>query len=208
MKRLHLSWRVLVAGMLGIGAMLLAGCVTRPPPKPPSYAVLLDNPDGTTGAITITGSRGQVLITRSRFGATLDGSSQPCIFDQTQLDADFGEVLGARPILPVTFVLYFEGTSTTLTAESKALVSKVLAAIANRPVPDISITGHTDTLGSVASNERLGLDRAQLIAKIIADAKLQVIEVSVVSSGEADLAVKTPDETPEPRNRRVEISIR
>ena len=208
MKRLHRSWRVLAAGLLGFSALLLAGCVTRPPPKPPSYAVLLDNPDGTTGAITITGSRGQVLITRSRFGATLDGSSQPCIFDQTQLDADFSEVLAARPLLPVTFVLYFEGTSTTLTSESKALISKILAAIANRPVPDISIVGHTDTLGSAESNERLGLERAQLVAKFVSEAKLKVIEITVVSSGEADLAVKTPDETAEPKNRRVEITIR
>ena len=206
MKRLHQI--VLAAGLVGLCGGMLAGCVTRPPPRPPSYAVLLDNPDGTTGAITITGTRGQILVNRSRFGATLDGSAQPCIFDQTQLDSDFGEVLAARPQLPVTFVLYFGGTSTTLTTESQAQIAKILAAVSSRPVPDISIVGHTDTLGSAESNDRLGLERAQLIAKFIVDSGLKVIEITVVSRGESDLQVKTPDETPEPKNRRVEITIR
>ena len=177
MKRLHQI--VLVAGLVGLCGLMLAGCVTRPPPKPPSYAVLLDNPDGTTGAITITGTRGQILVNRSRFGATLDGSAQPCIFDQSQLESDFGEVLAARPQLPVTFVLYFEGTSTSLSTESQAQIAKILAAVSSRPVPDISIVGHTDTLGSAESNDRLGLERAQLIAKFIVDSGLKVIEITV-----------------------------
>ena len=206
MKRLHQI--VLVAGLVGLCGLMLAGCVTRPPPRPPSYAVLLDNPDGTTGAITITGTRGQILVNRSRFGATLDGSAQPCIFDQSQLESDFGEVLAARPQLPVTFVLYFEGTSTSLSTESQAQIAKILAAVSSRPVPDISIVGHTDTLGSAESNDRLGLERAQLIAKFIVDSGLKVIEITVVSRGESDLQVKTPDQTPEPKNRRVEITIR
>lgn len=199
-------WRVALAA--GLAVLILAGCVTRPPPKPPSYAVLLDNPDGTTGAITITGSRGSVLITRSRFGANLDGSAQACIFDQTQLDADFKDVLAARPQLPVSFMLYFEGTGTTLTAESRALIARILAAVASRPVPDVSVIGHTDTLGNAEANEKLGLDRAQLVAKLIAEAGLKVSELTVTSHGEFNLLVKTPDETPEPKNRRVEITIR
>ena len=199
-------WRAALTA--GLAVLILAGCVTRPPPKPPSYAVLLDNPDGTTGAITITGSRGSVLITRSRFGANLDGSAQACIFDQTQLDADFKDVLAARPQLPVSFMLYFEGTGTTLTAESRALIARILAAVASRPVPDVSVIGHTDTLGNAEANEKLGLDRAQLVAKLIAEAGLKVSELTVTSHGEFNLLVKTPDETPEPKNRRVEISIR
>ena len=142
MKRLHPIALMLAATLVGLTT---AGCVTRPPPKPPSYAVLLDNPDGSVGAITITGTRGQILVNRSRFGATLDGSAQPCIFDQTQLESDFGAVLAARPQLPVSFLLYFEGTGTTLTAESQAQIARILAAVANRPVPDVSIIGHTNS---------------------------------------------------------------
>lgn len=207
MQRHRQRWQLLTAGLLG-SVLLLAGCATPPPAKPVSYAVLLDNPDGTTGAITLTGAAGQVLVTRAGFGARLDGSAQPYSVDQARLNADFGAVLAARPHLPVTFVLYFDGTSTTLTADSKVLIANVLAEVSNRAAPDVSIVGHTDTLGSIESNERLGLDRAQAVAKLIADAGLKVIDLSVVSNGESDLLVKTPDETAEPKNRRVEITIR
>ena len=201
----RLSQIVLGAGLAGL---ILAGCVTRPPPKPPSYAVLLDNADGTTGAITISGTRGEVLVNRSRFGASLDGSAQACVFDQLQLESDFGAVLAARPQLPVSFLLYFEGTGTTLTADSQAQIARILSAVANRPVPDVSIIGHTDTVGEAAANERLGLERAQRVAKLIAAAGLKVSDLTIASHGEFNLLVKTPDETPEPRNQRVEITIR
>ncbi len=208
MQRDIQRWRILAAGLMGF-ALLMAGCTTPPPAaKPVSYAVLLDNPDGTTGAITLTGAAGQVLVTRAGFGAMLDGSAQSYSINQTRLNADFGAALAARPQLPVTFVLYFDGTSTTLTADSKAQITKVLADVSSRPAPDVSIVGHTDTLGSIESNERLGLDRAQAVAKLIADAGLSVIDLTVVSNGESDLLVKTPDETAEPKNRRVEITIR
>jgi outer membrane protein OmpA-like peptidoglycan-associated protein len=39
-------------------------------------------------------------------------------------------------------------------------------------------------------------------------AGLDASTVEVTSHGETDLLVKTPDETPEPRNRRVEIAVR
>mgnify|MGYP003346978311 FL=1 len=70
--------------------------------------MLLDNLDGTTGAITINTPKGQILVNRSRFGASLDGSAAACIFDQSQIDNDFGAAIGMRPMQPVTFVLYFE----------------------------------------------------------------------------------------------------
>ena len=207
MRRLHFSGRVLAAAAITTVGLLLAGYVTRPPP-PPSYAVLLDNADGSVGAITITGSRGQILVTRSRFGASLDGSSQPCIFDQAQIQSDFAEVLAARPQLPVSFLLYFEGAGTMRTAASQAQIARILAAVAGRPVPDVSIIGHTDTVGGAEANERLGLECAQLVAKLITAAGLKVSELTVTSHGEFNLLVKTPDETPEPKNRRVEITIR
>jgi outer membrane protein OmpA-like peptidoglycan-associated protein len=185
-----------------------AGCITRPPPKPPSYAVLLDNLDGSTGAITVNTPKGQFLVTRSRMGASLDGVGGACIFDTSQIEEDFGAAIASRPVPPVTFVLYFDGTGTTLTAESQALIAKILAAVAGRPVPDVSITGHTDTVGGAEANEKLGLARAQLIAQLITVAGLKVAELTVDSHGEFNLLVKTPDETPEPRNRRVEVTIR
>ena len=210
MKRHHpstLSRGTTLLLLMGLMA-LVVGCVTRPPPAPPSYAVLLDNPDGTTGAIMVNGAKGQILVNKTRFGATLDGSGVSCIFDQTQFEDDFKDVLAARPQLPVTFVLNFTDGGTTLSAESQALIEKVLAAVKGRPVPDVSIIGHTDTMGSAEDNEKLGLQRAQLVAKLLTAAGLKVADLTVDSHGEFNLLVKTPDDTSEPRNHRVEITIR
>ena len=43
---------------------------------------------------------------------------------------------------------------------------------------------------------------------LLTQAGLDASTINVTSLGEADLLIKTPDETPEPRNRRVEIAVR
>jgi outer membrane protein OmpA-like peptidoglycan-associated protein len=46
------------------------------------------------------------------------------------------------------------------------------------------------------------------IRNLLTEAGLDASTIDVTSLGEADLLIKTPDETPEPRNRRVEIAVR
>jgi outer membrane protein OmpA-like peptidoglycan-associated protein len=70
------------------------------------------------------------------------------------------------------------------------------------------IIGHTDTMGDPKANVALGLKRAMSVRGILVDAGLAASTVEVTSHGEADLLVKTSNNTPEPRNRRVEITVR
>lgn len=105
-------------------------------------------------------------------------------------------------------VVDFESGSATLTPQAtqaldqlgKALTSQQLAAY------NFKIVGHTDTVGAPATNQALSEQRANAVKSYleskfgIADTRLQASGV-----GEADLAVATPPNTPEPRNRRVEI---
>jgi outer membrane protein OmpA-like peptidoglycan-associated protein len=72
----------------------------------------------------------------------------------------------------------------------------------------MSVIGHSDTVGKAEVNEALSLKRAQTVADLIKSQGLQVDTLSVESHGKRNLLVPTPDETPEPRNRRVEISVR
>ena len=196
-------------------ATLAAGCATPPPapvkveePKPVSYVVLLDNADGTIGAITVTGAKGTVLVDRMAQGALLDGSGKAFAIEESRIRRDFSAALASRPAAPVTFLLYFETGGARLTAESQALIPKVLAAAKGRPAPDVSVIGHTDTEGDADGNEKLGLQRAQAIAKMLAEAGLAVKDLAVESHGERNLLVPTPDNIAEAKNRRVEISIR
>lgn len=176
-------------------------------PEQVSYVALLENPEGTTGKIVVRGDKGTQWIDLARSAAPLDGSQPPAPINEEKLKEDFGAALAARPLLPERHMLYFE-SGTQLTAESEDLLSKIIESAAKRPGVDVSVIGHTDTVGKAEANTALALKRAQAIADRLVEMGLKANALSVDSHGEANLLVKTPDETPEPRNRRVEVSIR
>lgn len=192
--------RDLFLGALAL--VTLGGCASK------SYVVLLDNPDGTPSQLIVRGDKGEQVIDKPRYGATLDGAQAAAPVADERIKQDFGEAIAARPLPPEHFLLYFELGGTRLTRESEALLPKVIEAAARRPAVDASVIGHTDTLGKAEANEALALQRAREIAELIKAKGLKVLALSVESHGERNLLVKTPDETAEPRNRRVEISLR
>jgi peptidoglycan-associated lipoprotein len=203
MGRLGAGWTVLLA------CAFAAGCAAPPPaPKPQSYVVLLPNTDGTAGALTVQGAGGQVLLDKAGHAVTLDGASGPYVVEQERIEREFGAAMAARPLLPMRFMLYFETGTAQLTLASQALIPHVLDAVRSRPAADVSVIGHTDTVGSDESNEKLGLERAQAVAEIITKAGLKAHSLTVTSHGERNLLFPTPDNTPEPKNRRVEITVR
>ena len=120
----------------------------------------------------------------------------------------FGPALAALPPPPRHFTLQFEFESDTLTDTSAALVPEILAAVKALAVPEVVIVGHTDTMGDRKSNIALGLKRATAVRGLLVQSGLPASLIEVASHGEGDLLVKTRDNVPEPRNRRVEITVR
>ena len=91
---------------------LVVGCATPPPPPAPSpklvaYAVLLDNADGSAGAITFTDANGTVAVNRSKNAVNLDGATAPYTVDDNTLQKDFGAIIAARPQAPASFFALF-----------------------------------------------------------------------------------------------------
>jgi OmpA-OmpF porin, OOP family len=80
--------------------------------------------------------------------------------------------------------------------------------LAKRPGAEVQITGHTDTVGSGSDNDALSLKRAQEIREALAVQGLNLTITRAVGRGERELLAPTPDNTAEPRNRRVEIIVR
>ena len=68
------------------------------------------------------------------------------------------------------------------------------------------IAGHTDTVGSSASNRALSLNRAKSIGAFLRRRGVR-LPILYEGFGEEALLVGTPDETDEPRNRRAEYII-
>ena len=203
----------LYAGLM-IALVLIAGCAAPPPekpvfipePKPQSYVVLLDDGDGQVGTITVTGAKGTVVVDRLAQGALLDGSA-PFAVEEARIRRDFADTIAARPEPPQRFLLYFETGGAQLTPASLALLPKLLAAARSRKALAVSVIGHTDTEGDAEGNEKLGLQRAQIVLKQLQEAGLTADSLLVESHGKRNLLVPTPDNTPEARNRRVEILL-
>lgn len=199
--------------------LLMAGCAQQPvePPLPEpeakvpdSYVVLVQNVDGSTGQITYSDNFDKsVTVDRAGYAAMLnDPAAGVQEVDKDKLINDFKDASSIRPQLPVSFMLYFRSGGTSLTPESEALIEQILKEVDNRPAADVSIIGHTDTVGKADANEALALKRAQAIADMIREAGLKTKDITVTSHGERNLLVKTPDETSEEKNRRVEITVR
>lgn len=192
-------------------ATLLGACATPPPPPPPpppSYVALLPSPDGTVGKVVVRGQRGEQTLHTAQQGTLLDGSQAPFAVSAEQLQRDFGAALQARPALPEQFLLYFETGGSELTADSKALLARIVERAQARQSLDMSVIGHTDTQGAANANEALALKRATAIAERLRALGLRDAVMSIESHGERNPLVSTPDDTAEPRNRRVEVTLR
>lgn len=189
---------------LALAAALLAGCAA----KPVSYVVLLPDAQGKVGQVTVEGQKGRQTLTQPLQGSDLDGGRPPYPVPREQVQRDFGAALAARPQAPEQFLLYFEPGGAELTADSKALLPRIVERARARASADLSVIGHTDTQGRAEANEALGLQRANAVTQLLRGQGLADAVISVESHGARNLLVPTPENTAEPRNRRVEITIR
>jgi outer membrane protein OmpA-like peptidoglycan-associated protein len=127
--------------------------------------------------------------------------------DKTTVQGVFGGVMSTMPLPPVHYLLYFKRDSAELLADSHLLLPVIAKAIKERNPAQLSIVGHTDTMGTFEYNQRLGLLRARTIAELLASHGASPARIETSSRGSTDLLVKTPDQTLEPRNRRAEVTI-
>lgn len=179
--------------------------------RPSTYVVLLESPDGSVGKVSVSDTRGKTLIDEA--GAAVDMGIYQLderLFkvDEDAIKQDFGKAIDSRPALPTKYVLLFRLGDTQLTAESLAEADKLLEDIRSRPAPDVTIIGHTDTVGRDALNDKLSKKRAESIANLLRGQSTALQALEIEYYGKRKPLVKTPDNTPERRNRRVEVTVR
>ena len=187
-----------------VAAAALAACSSQQ-----ELFVVLPNPDGTSGAITVEDGTHSVLLDKPYAASEVKGgTAAPVTEDASQVQQVFGQTIAARPILPAHFRLYFISDSDNLTPASEIQYRDVFADIHRRKIYEVEVIGHTDTLGDKTYNQQLSLKRAQAIRDRLVKDGLSAASISVAGRGELDLAIKTGDQVSEPRNRRVEITVR
>jgi len=182
---------------------LLGACASK------GTVVLLPESDGKPTAVAVRQADKEVVLDRPYAAAKVAAQGLDAYQSNPQeVDAQFGRALAAQPIRAETFVLYFVEGKDEFTDESKRLVDKVLAEVARRPVPDVLVVGHTDTVGTDQLNDALGLRRAETVRAALIALGVPASDVQASSRGKRAPAVPTADNVAEPRNRRVEIVVR
>jgi len=194
--------------------LLAAACATAPkPPPPPSrdIIVLLPDDQGKTGAIVVSSAGVERRLDQPGQTVTVESGSPPglpTVMSSQEVQAIAGSALAALPKPPAKFILYFYHDSVDLTTESKALLRQVFVTIRDRAPVDISVVGHTDTLGKKEYNYALSLKRAKAVAAILRGNGVDPSILHITSHGKDNPLVPTRDQVAEPRNRRVEITVR
>jgi outer membrane protein OmpA-like peptidoglycan-associated protein len=176
----------------------------------PALFAVLPAPDGHIGTIAVERD-GERHVIHAKYGAErlqADGTLHPETLTEADVQARFGTTLAALPAAPATFILYFLPDSDELTSASKRELEHVIAEIRRRPLPDIVVIGHTDTVGARSYNDRLSLARAERMRELLVERGIPAGHVQARGRGERELLVPTANEVHEPRNRRVEINVR
>jgi outer membrane protein OmpA-like peptidoglycan-associated protein len=180
-----------------------------PPPRA-DLVVLLPGSAGRPGAVVVQ-ERGREVVLDTAYASARTGSGDgldvgPATPEEVR--AVFAAALAAEPPRPVTFILYFVEATDQFTPASQALVEDILRTIATRPAPELTVAGHTDTVGTDQYNDALSLRRAERVGALLVARGIDPSSIVAVGRGKRELLVPTRDGVAEPRNRRVEITVR
>jgi len=188
-----------------LGFALLAGCANKN-----LVVVIPDTADGHIGAVVVEAGGSKTVLDTAYAAATpgSGGAIKPVTTDAQEVNKIFGTALTAQPEVPKTFTLYFINDSNQMTPDSKSAFQAVFLEAKRRKVAEIVVTGHTDTMGDPAYNDKLSLERAKAVAKLFVAGGVSPDAISEAGRGERELLVQTGKNVSEARNRRVEITVR
>jgi outer membrane protein OmpA-like peptidoglycan-associated protein len=106
---------------------------------------------------------------------------------------------------PRSYLVFFDFNKSDLTTQAMTIVDQAASNAGPAKVTRLTVTGHTDTVGSDAYNMRLSRRRAESVASRLEKDGIASSEIEIVAKGKRDLLVPTADGVREPQNRRVQI---
>lgn len=185
---------------------VLIGCAPR------HTVILVPDSDGHTGKAEVITDGGRQSLDKANDMTRVSGRSAApspaTTADSMFISTTFADAIAAEPLAPEKFILFFETGGSNLLSESKAVITNILAAIIRRGAISISVSGHTDAVGSMQLNDELARSRAQAVSNILIQNGVSPDMLEVTSHGKGNPLVPTPDGVAEPRNRRVEVIVR
>jgi len=172
--------------------------------------VLVPAADGHIGTVVIDRAGKKTTLNTAYASSRAMGGDEvsSATLPSADVQRDFGATLSAIPARPASFLLYFVTGTDELTEESKTQMQRVLDELRRRPLPDIQVIGHTDSVGADAENDALSLQRAEKLRTEMLSLGIPEARIRAAGRGEREPLVPTADGVDEPRNRRVEINVR
>lgn len=196
MNRIHVLLLVFIA------MFALSACVSE-------RVVLLPSPDGKPSAVVVRSGQSEQILDEPFETVKLRGDSQVAdVMDAQEVEKRYGQVIAQMPMRPVSFTLYFLENSSELVPESRKELELLRQELQGRPIAEILIIGHTDTVGGLQQNDALSLKRAIAVREALKAEGIDALVMDVAGRGKRELLVQTKDEVSEARNRRVEVRVR
>lgn len=118
----------------------------------------------------------------------------------------FGSATSAQACIPGWRLVFFESGSAGLDDNARARLEEgALALAAGGGTSTLRLVGNADRAGSAAANLRLSRRRAEAVRDRLAALGVPWGSMEIVAVGETRPLADTPDGTPEPQNRYVEL---
>jgi outer membrane protein OmpA-like peptidoglycan-associated protein len=175
--------------------------------KPPNETVtVLPSADGHKGIVVVERGKDKQVLDQP-YATTRNGDAVEVLAASDIKDA-FGAALQALPARPAVFLLYFITGTDELTDESKVDLQRILDELKTRPLPDVYVIGHTDTVGELRGNDALSALRAETVKGFLVGVGIPEGRIQTAGRGKREPIVPTGDQVDEPKNRRVEINVR
>ena len=174
--------------------------------------VLMPESDGHVGKVVVENKAGSQVLDeayqRTSASKPTSAPKEPVKADPKKVEKEFKDALAAQPSRPEVFLFYFLSESSKLEPKYFDLMDKVAESVKSRESVDVGVAGHTDTSGDKEYNFVLSERRARIIERHLVKRGVDPSVITVFSFGEDDPLIKTGDNVFEPRNRRVEVTVR
>ncbi len=110
--------------------------------------------------------------------------------------------------MPSTSNVTFAFAKADLTPEAQNALEPIARILTSYPESTISVTGHTDDVGSDADNQRLSEARATSVANFLSQRGVNRLRISQQGMGESSPKMPNTNDSNRAINRRVELAIK
>lgn len=208
--------------VLGVaGLLVLSACATDPARFPGTDgnrtqegAIAGAALGGLVGAITGDGNRGDDILRGAVIGGAA-GAIAGNIMDRqaAELRNDFGngniEVIntGNELIVRMPEAILFATDSAALNPNLRSDLFVLAESLNKYPQSIVTVTGHTDNIGSAAYNQDLSQRRAQSVSSVLRTGGVASSRIRTVGAGESQPIATNQTAAGRAQNRRVDITI-